>query len=117
MSKRARVRVKEAAKYLGLAVVTLEADRSTGRLGIPFYRIGRACLYDLDELDEWFAKHRAPRIRHGEERAKRALAMVQEGKTLREVGELLGVSRQRAHQIIKEARAGGRYKGSMRRAA
>lgn len=44
---------KEAARYLGVSEGMLEEDRRTGRLGIPFHRIGRTVRYDLNEIDAW----------------------------------------------------------------
>ncbi len=57
--KRPKVKTVIAALYLGLAEVTLEADRATGRLGIPFHKLGRAVVYDLDELDEFLVRRRS----------------------------------------------------------
>ncbi len=56
--KRPSAHTPAAAKYLGLSPATLETDRSTGKLGIPFIRIGRRIVYDLDVLDAWVAKRR-----------------------------------------------------------
>jgi predicted DNA-binding transcriptional regulator AlpA len=52
------VRTPEAAAHIGLATVTLEKDRVSGRMGLPFIKIGRVVLYDLNEIDGWLAKHR-----------------------------------------------------------
>ena len=46
--------------YVQLSVPTLENDRLTGSLGIPFIKVGKAVLYNFDLLDEWLAKHRRP---------------------------------------------------------
>lgn len=46
----------EAAEYLRLAPVTLECDRSTRRLGIPFRKLGRRVLYHRADLDAWLQK-------------------------------------------------------------
>jgi predicted DNA-binding transcriptional regulator AlpA len=47
------LRTPEAAKYLGLAVSTLEIRRLTGG-GPKFVRIGvRAVGYLIDDLDDW----------------------------------------------------------------
>jgi hypothetical protein len=56
--KRAPVKTAIAAAYLGFAAVTLESDRSTGRLGIPYLRLGRSIAYDLDDLDAWKLQRR-----------------------------------------------------------
>ena len=53
-------RTPAAADYVQLSVPTLEKDRLTGSLGIPFIKVGKAVLYDFDLLDEWLAKHRRP---------------------------------------------------------
>ena len=53
-----RVRTKDAAKHLGIAARTLEKIRITDSDGPPFYKIGRAVIYDLDECDEWLASKR-----------------------------------------------------------
>jgi hypothetical protein len=57
--KRPKVRTPVAATYIGLAEITLEIDRSARRLGIPFHKIGRAVVYDLDELDRWLEARRS----------------------------------------------------------
>ena len=57
--KRPMVRTALAALYVGLAGVTLEADRASGRLGIPFHKLGRAVVYDLDEVDDWLERRRS----------------------------------------------------------
>jgi hypothetical protein len=44
------VKTKEAAKVVGLAESTLVVDRCTRRINIPYYKIGGAVRYDLDEL-------------------------------------------------------------------
>ncbi len=46
----------EAAARLGLGVSSLEKDRLTGQLGIPFLKLGkRRVLYDPTALDEYLA--------------------------------------------------------------
>jgi excisionase family DNA binding protein len=57
LPKRAKIRTREAARYTGLAESTLEKLRVSGE-GCPFIRIGRAVLYDPDDLDKWLAAHR-----------------------------------------------------------
>ena len=47
---------QDAAHYLGLADATLESDRCTGRIGIPFIRLGRRVKYRRTDLDEFLAK-------------------------------------------------------------
>jgi hypothetical protein len=48
----------QAAEYLDLSPTTLEADRRTGRLGIPFIKIGRRIGYLFSDLDLWLVSHR-----------------------------------------------------------
>lgn len=40
------------AKLLGFTTRKLQNDRSAKR-GLPFYRLGRAVRYDLDEVEAW----------------------------------------------------------------
>lgn len=54
---RPKLRTPEAAKYTGLAKSTLEKLRVSGA-GCTFIRIGRAVLYDPDDLDNWLMAHR-----------------------------------------------------------
>jgi predicted DNA-binding transcriptional regulator AlpA len=49
--KKRLVRTKEAAQFLDLAEGTLVVDRSTKRINIPYYKIGGAVRYDLNELE------------------------------------------------------------------
>ncbi len=56
-SSRPKLRTRDAAAYTGLAKSTLEKLRVNGR-GCPYIRIGRAVLYDPDDLDAWLAAHR-----------------------------------------------------------
>ena len=44
---------KDAAAYLGVAVSTLNNDRCSRLLGLPFSRVGRRILYDRRELDAY----------------------------------------------------------------
>ena len=56
-NSRPKLRTREAAAYTGLAKSTLEKLRVSGN-GAPYIRVGRAVLYDPDDLDEWLAAHR-----------------------------------------------------------
>ena len=49
---------KTASKYLNLSPSTLEKDRQTGSLGIPYVRLGRRIGYLYADLDGWLQKHR-----------------------------------------------------------
>jgi excisionase family DNA binding protein len=54
-ANRRYTRTAEAAEYLGLSKSYIEHDRVSGKLNIPFIRLGNVVLYDLDRLDEWLA--------------------------------------------------------------
>ena len=57
LNPRPKLRTPDAATYTGLAKSTLEKLRVSGD-GCAFIRIGRAVLYDPDDLDAWLASHR-----------------------------------------------------------
>ena len=42
---------EEAAAFLGLSPTTLEKDRSTRTLGVPFVKIGRSVTYRRSDLE------------------------------------------------------------------
>lgn len=44
---------KDAAAYLNISPSTLNNDRVTRLLGLPFSRVGRRILYDRRELDAY----------------------------------------------------------------
>lgn len=58
MSAQRYVRTPEAADYLGLSRATLNKDRVTGLLGIPYAKLGRAVLYDLTDLDAFMERNK-----------------------------------------------------------
>ncbi|GHD81506.1 helix-turn-helix domain-containing protein [Vogesella fluminis] len=41
---------QEAAAYLGVSVFTLNAWASTGRIKLPFYKVGRRTMYKESDL-------------------------------------------------------------------
>jgi hypothetical protein len=47
---------KQAAEFIGLPQSTLAMDRRSGRLGIPFYRLGRRVFYSESELTQWLTE-------------------------------------------------------------
>jgi len=47
------VKTAVAAKFLDLAPGTLEVDRSTRRINIPYYKIGGAVRYDMNDLNKF----------------------------------------------------------------
>lgn len=53
MHERALMSVKEAAKYLHTTVSTLNTYRSTGRVKIPYLKVGAKILYDRRQLAQW----------------------------------------------------------------
>ncbi len=60
---RARFRIPQAAAYLGISPKSL-ADRGWRlRNGIPCSRIGRAVVFDPNQLDAWLARHRERPLR------------------------------------------------------
>lgn len=44
---------EEAANYLGVKPHTLAVWKSEGRYNIPVVKVGRKCMYDVDELDRF----------------------------------------------------------------
>lgn len=52
---------KQAANYVGLKPSTLENDRCTHRLRIPYYKIGRKAYYRRSDLDRWIEARRIER--------------------------------------------------------
>jgi predicted DNA-binding transcriptional regulator AlpA len=50
-----RFRTPDAARYLGISESTLEKDRISGKLGIPFLKLGKSVVYDSGMLDTWMA--------------------------------------------------------------
>lgn len=42
---------KEAARYLNVAVQTLAQWACTGRVSLPFYKIGRKAMYKICDLE------------------------------------------------------------------
>ncbi len=56
----ARLRVPDAAPYLGVSPRSLANTNWRRKLGIPFFRIGRAVVFDRAALDEWLLRRAAP---------------------------------------------------------
>jgi len=44
---------KTAAALLNSTDASLEKDRATGHLGVPYVKAGRRVVYRLADLDEW----------------------------------------------------------------
>jgi len=53
-----RLKTGPAADYIGVAESTLEKDRVTRLLGVPYIKIGRTVVYDTADLDQYLAAHR-----------------------------------------------------------
>lgn len=52
------VRTNALAKYLDVSQSSLEKDRVLGTLNIPYLKLGRVVLYDLDEVDKYLIERR-----------------------------------------------------------
>lgn len=52
------VLTREAADFLGFAEKTLEKDRCTRELGIPYIKLGRAVRYRLTDLHRFVEERR-----------------------------------------------------------
>lgn len=46
---------KEAARYLNVATQTLAQWACSGRVSLPFYKIGRKAMYKICDLDAFIA--------------------------------------------------------------
>jgi len=60
----------DAAELIGLSKATLEKDRVTGRLRIPFIRLGRRIVYDEETLVDWVTSHASAHTSEYAERAR-----------------------------------------------
>ncbi|MDL1863370.1 excisionase [Betaproteobacteria bacterium PRO7] len=56
MLNRRRVDAQGVAEYLGLSRSFVEKDRTTRKI-LPFIRIGRKVIYDLDLIDQALAAY------------------------------------------------------------
>jgi len=54
-----------AASLVGSTKSSLEKDRSTGHLGIPYVKAGKRVFYRLSDLDEWLAANTKTPIKRG----------------------------------------------------
>jgi hypothetical protein len=48
---------KTAAPYIGVQAGTLEIWRSTGRVGLPYIKVGRLVKYRQSDLDAFLQRH------------------------------------------------------------
>jgi excisionase family DNA binding protein len=51
MNQKKLVSESEAAQYLGICVATLRAWRSTRRVKLQYFKIGRAVRYRIEDLE------------------------------------------------------------------
>ncbi len=49
---------KTAADLLNSSGASLEKDRATGHMGVPYIKAGRRVIYRLSDLDAWLNAHR-----------------------------------------------------------
>ena len=56
-----------AANLLNSTNSSLEKDRATGHLGVPYVRAGRRVVYRLADLDAWLTANRIVPISKGVE--------------------------------------------------
>lgn len=49
---------KTAANLLNSTDASLEKDRATGHMGVPYVKAGRRVLYRLSDLDAWLNANR-----------------------------------------------------------
>ena len=52
------VDTKTAATLLNSTDASLEKDRATGHLGVPYVKAGRRVIYRLSDLKSWLESHR-----------------------------------------------------------
>ena len=48
----------QAAERLGVSEALLNKDRVSGKLGIPFVRIGKSVRYDEADLETWICERK-----------------------------------------------------------
>lgn len=51
------LREQEVAKRFGISVKTLQYDRQRCR-GLPYFKIGKAVRYSLEDITDYIAAHR-----------------------------------------------------------
>jgi hypothetical protein len=56
---------KTAADLLSSTDASLEKDRATGHLGVPYIRAGRRVIYRLADLKDWLDRNRVVPRREG----------------------------------------------------
>lgn len=63
MSTGNRLRMKDAARYVGVSPRTLASRGWRLKHGVPAYRVGRALIFDTSRLDAWLTKHQERSLR------------------------------------------------------
>ena len=53
------IKTQELAAILGVGVSTIEQARLTGRLPIPFVRLGRSIRYNITDVENYIANLKA----------------------------------------------------------
>lgn len=59
------VDTRTAADLLSSTDASLEKDRATGHLGVPYVRAGRRVIYRLSDLQDWLEQNRVVPRREG----------------------------------------------------
>jgi hypothetical protein len=69
----------EAAKFLGVSVAFLAVDAVNNRHRVPYFKIGRRCVYDRQKLEAWLANRAVNAADLNERRQERAAELNREG--------------------------------------
>ena len=64
VTKPLAVDTKTAADLLNSTNSSLEKDRATGHMGVPYIKAGRRVIYRLAELDEWLKANQITPIKN-----------------------------------------------------
>ena len=56
---------EQAAETIGLQSPTLEKDRRSGHLGIPYVKAGRRVIYQLSDLKAWLEEQKQTPTKKG----------------------------------------------------
>lgn len=101
--------VKEAdAMVRDLISIVLEVPADSFAVDIDF-QVPASAAPHMQEAARLREKAASANTRAAIESRAAAAALKREGMTLRDIGQLMGVSFQRAEQLVKEPTVGGRY--------
>jgi hypothetical protein len=64
VTKPLAVDTKTAADLLNSTNSSLEKDRATGHMGVPYIKAGRRVIYRLAELDDWLKANQITPIKN-----------------------------------------------------